>query len=97
VVQRRLPGNAVLGLYGDEDKDPTPQPSPGPTDLQRPTRTPTAEPTPSATGTYGPGSPDSDYSGEAAVVGGGVTFFSLVLSIGNVLSKGPSCLLAGMC
>ncbi|MGW2569418.1 RHS repeat-associated core domain-containing protein [Streptomyces sp. NPDC001537] len=91
------PGMRYYGLDDDDDDEPTPRPSPGPTDLQRPTRTPTAEPTPSATGTYGPGSPGSDYSGETVAVGGGVTIFSIVMAVGNILSKGPSCLVGGMC
>ncbi|MFI8075413.1 RHS repeat domain-containing protein [Streptomyces sp. NPDC086033] len=91
------PGMRYYGLNDDDDDEPTPQPSPGPTDIQKPTRTPTAEPTPSATGTYGPGSPAGDYSGEVVAVGGGVTFFSLVMAVGNVLSKGPGCLVGGMC
>ncbi|MFD9510614.1 RHS repeat-associated core domain-containing protein [Streptomyces mirabilis] len=95
--KKEYQGMRYYGLYDDDDDEPTPQPSPGPTDLQRPMRTPTAEPTPSATGTYGPGSPDSDYSGEAVVVSGGVTIFSISMAVGSVLSKGPACLLGGMC
>ncbi|MFF7474811.1 RHS repeat-associated core domain-containing protein [Streptomyces sp. NPDC008092] len=94
-----LPGMRFYGLHDDDDDEPTPRPSPGPTEAptSKPTRTPTSEPTPSATGTYGPSSPDTDYSGEVAVVGGAVTFTSIVVGVGNVLSKGPACLLGGMC
>ncbi|WP_405649148.1 RHS repeat-associated core domain-containing protein [Streptomyces sp. NBC_00019] len=96
---KAYPGMRFYGLDNNDDEEPTPQPSPGSTDLptQRPTRTPTAEPTPSATGTWSGGSPATSHSGEAAVVGGGVTLTSVAFWAADVLSKGPACLVGGMC